>query len=200
MKIRWSTKLYLKKSALKMLMGLLVISGIAAVSAIKPALKRYASLPFGSDAEAGYNLQNDGSQNQNGAVIGKKDAYRRGEQGNVEEKPQSVAASHLHDAQGSPLEESHGIQRHRQRHDAEERQRRIPNVEEGLCRLPQTDRAQQERGNGADSSRVTQPQTEGALNHQEKRHCEDGYCSDCDVIQDCALPLFRKALSSGIKN
>ena len=46
MKIRWSTKLYLKKSALKMLMGLLVMRGMAAVSAIKPALKRYASLPF----------------------------------------------------------------------------------------------------------------------------------------------------------
>ena len=48
MKIKWSMKVYLKKSALKMLMGLLVISGIAAVSAIKPALKRYASLPFES--------------------------------------------------------------------------------------------------------------------------------------------------------
>jgi hypothetical protein len=46
MKIKWLIKLYLKKSALKMLMGLLVINGIAAVSAIKPAVKRYASLLF----------------------------------------------------------------------------------------------------------------------------------------------------------
>ena len=46
MKIRWSMKLYLKKSALRMLMGLLVIRGMAAVSAINPAVKRYASLPF----------------------------------------------------------------------------------------------------------------------------------------------------------
>ncbi len=38
--IRWSMKLYLKKSALTMFIGLLVISGIAAVSAISPAEKR----------------------------------------------------------------------------------------------------------------------------------------------------------------
>ena len=40
MKTKWSMKVYLKKSALKMLMGLLVIRGMAAVSAIRPAVKR----------------------------------------------------------------------------------------------------------------------------------------------------------------
>jgi hypothetical protein len=48
MKTRWSMKLYLKKSALKMLIGLLVISGMAAVSAMRPAANRYASLPLES--------------------------------------------------------------------------------------------------------------------------------------------------------
>jgi len=40
MKIKWSMKLYLRKSALAMFIGLLVISGIAAVSAISPAENR----------------------------------------------------------------------------------------------------------------------------------------------------------------
>jgi len=46
--IKWSMKVYLKKSALKMLIGLLVISGMAAVSAISPAENKYANLPFES--------------------------------------------------------------------------------------------------------------------------------------------------------
>ena len=46
MKIKWSMKLYLKKSALKMLMGLLVISGMAAVSAIKPAAEKVREFAF----------------------------------------------------------------------------------------------------------------------------------------------------------
>jgi hypothetical protein len=47
-KTKWSMKVYLKKSALKMLIGLLVINGMAAVSAISPAENKYASLPFES--------------------------------------------------------------------------------------------------------------------------------------------------------